>query len=112
MASSAYSRGGGGTNFEQKFAATQMAALLAGLPSRVLGTDIQLATIDFKGDDHPVDDLQLTGDSAAGGRRTAVIAVRHNPTIGKSDEKLVKLVATLALTLARIAPIAAQEHSD
>jgi hypothetical protein len=78
-----------------------MAALLAGLPSRVLGSDIQLETIDFQGDDHPVDDLQLTGESEGGGRRTAVIAVRHDPTIGKSDDKLVKLIATMAVTLAR-----------
>jgi len=101
VATSAYSCGGGGANFEQKFAATQMAALLAGLPSRVLGSDVQLETIEFQGEDHAVDDLQLTGESPAGGRRTAVIAVRHDPVIGKSDEKLVKLVATMALTLAR-----------
>ena len=101
MATSAYSRGGGGTNFEQKFAATQMPALLAGLPARVLGSDVKLEAIEFQGEDHAVDDLQLTGESPAGGRRTAVIAVRHDPVIDKSDKKFVKLVATMALTLAR-----------
>jgi len=87
-------------NFEQAFAATQMAALLAGQSSVILGDDVRLESVTFQGEASPLDDLLLRGEPVGGVQRTAVVGVRHDPTIGRSDSKFVVLLGTIAAAFA------------
>jgi hypothetical protein len=94
-----FSTGGGGTNFEQAFAATQLVALLRGQSVLLLGDDVRLGSVRFQAADvSDVDDLLLRSDSADGPARTVAVALRHDPTIASSDGDFVALLAAIANT--------------
>ena len=99
MSATPFSTGGGGTNFEQAFAATQLVALLRGQSVLLLGDDLRLGNVRFQAADvSDVDDLLLRSDPADGPTRTVAVALRHNPTIASSDDDFVALLATISNT--------------
>jgi hypothetical protein len=104
-ASSPYATGGGGTVFEHRFAATVLAALLVGDPIPGLGDEFTVERVAFQAStESAVDDLVVTGAMSRNGaveHRTLAIGVRHDPTIGPSDAKFVKLLRDCLVTLER-----------
>jgi hypothetical protein len=97
-----FSTGGGGTNFEQAFAATQLVALLCGQSALLLGDDVRLGSVRFQAADvSDVDDLLLSSDLADGPVRTVAVALRHDPTIASGDNDFVALLADIASTFVK-----------
>jgi molybdopterin-guanine dinucleotide biosynthesis protein len=100
VAATPYSTGGGGTNFEQAFAATQLVALLRGDSVQLLGDDVRLGSVRFQAASvSDVDDLLLRSDPIDGPVRTVSVALRHDPTIAPGDVDFVSLLATVANTV-------------
>lgn len=100
-----YATGGGGVVLEHAYAATSLAALLLGEPISGLGDEFPVHHIAFQADDiSPVDDLVVTGRSVSGEERRLAVAVRRNPTIGRSDDDFVGLVVDMLRLLARRSP--------
>jgi len=99
MPATPFSTGGGGTNFEQAFAATQLVALLRGQSVLLLGDDVRLGSVRFQAADvSDVDDLLLRSDPTDGPARTVAVALRHNPTIARGDDDFVALLAAISNT--------------
>lgn len=104
-AASPYATGGGGTVLEHRFGGTVLAALLIGDPIPGLGDDFAVERVAFQASaESAVDDLVVTGvmnrDGATEHRKLA-IGVRHAPTIGSSDAKVVKLFRDCLVTQKR-----------
>lgn len=100
-AASPYSTGGGGVSLERRYGATLFAAVLTGDPIQGLGDEVRPEHIRFQAlpSESPVDDYEVTGVGRNGERRTLAVGVRRAPTIAKSDEKFVKLVADFVRAL-------------
>lgn len=100
-----YATGGGGVVLEHAYAASSLAALLLAEPMSGLGDEFPVHRVAFQADDiSAVDDVVITGRSISGEERRLAVAVRRNPTIGRSDEDFVSLVCDMLRLLARRSP--------
>jgi len=88
-----YATGGGGVRLEHRYAATILAAMLAGDPISELGDDAAIDVVRLQASEvSVVDDIVVDGRTASGEPRRASIGVRRNPALTTSDEQSMPLV--------------------
>ncbi len=93
MGMTSYATGGGGVVLEHAYGARALAALLLGGPVVGLGDDHAIVEVAFQARGVAIDDIVIVGRSGDGHARHLAVAVRRDPTIGKSDQKFVALIA-------------------
>lgn len=88
------SRGGGGVQFEHRVGADLLSRLLTRSGIAALDDAFEITKVVFQSDD-AVDDFKVVATHDLHGTRTLHVAARRKPGLRPSDEKFVRLVASM-----------------